>query len=429
LVLFAGEAELYDQVFPRSKEVSVRVCLNLLRTTEQEYEQMQRDPEQFVALALDTCDKQKSRVVKTQAAKLLEAYCDNIDGATSFLTLFCCQSLNLALSSTKLELDPNFSKEYMAYQNSVFLKSNQEIIGETCLVALTAISYILPRRTDLVPLFERVLAENIEGILGKGSVLLRVRMSLLLGYYADMLFANHRNAFLKTMDFLIQSIGLTKEEKVIAIQSADTLNTIISDKDLIPRLIPEVPRLIVTLQELNMRIHIPLYFNFLLDFVKFYHTAIADLVVPFTHTLVQRILLELKSCHEKGEKNNIVINKCWNVIRQIIELPSFVPAYYDQIEDQLKPLFEFMVDPLRIEFEDDIILVLRSFIRKKQAVSVSLWTLFPHLSKVFDKNKKVFGNLLDTLNFYLIYGKETIAASPEYLQMLTTIAKESLFST
>jgi hypothetical protein len=82
-----------------------------------------------------------------------------------------------------------------------------------------------------------------------------------------------------------------------------------------------------------MRINIPLYFNFLLDFVKCYHSAIDHNVVPFFHTLVQRILVELKNCHEKGEKNNLVINKCWNVIRQIIEMSSFIPRYYDQIEE------------------------------------------------------------------------------------------------
>jgi len=51
---------------------------------------MKNDPEQFVNLALDTCDKQTSRVIKTQGAKLLEAICDNIDGAVSFITIFCC---------------------------------------------------------------------------------------------------------------------------------------------------------------------------------------------------------------------------------------------------------------------------------------------------------------------------------------------------
>ena len=62
---------------------------------------MIEDPEQFVNLALDTCDKQSSKVVKTQGAKLLEAMCDNIDGAVSFVTLFCCQSIALSLNPLK----------------------------------------------------------------------------------------------------------------------------------------------------------------------------------------------------------------------------------------------------------------------------------------------------------------------------------------
>lgn len=106
-------------------------------------------------------------------------------------------------------------------------------------------------------------------------------MSLLLGYYADMLFEKYREAFIKTIDFLIRSVGLNKDEKVIAIQCADTLNTIISDRDLIPRLEPEIPRIISILNELNLKIHLPLYFNFLLDFVKFYHHSISHLVIPF----------------------------------------------------------------------------------------------------------------------------------------------------
>jgi hypothetical protein len=51
---------------------------------------MIKDPDQFVSLALDTCDKQTSKIVKTQAAKLLETICDSIDGAVSFVTLFAC---------------------------------------------------------------------------------------------------------------------------------------------------------------------------------------------------------------------------------------------------------------------------------------------------------------------------------------------------
>jgi len=82
------------------------------------------------------------------------------------------------------------------------------------------------------------------------------------------------------------------------------------------------------MNECTLRIQIKLYFSFLLEFIKHYHHAIGDAIVPFMNTLVQRIILELKSCHEKGEKNNLIINKCWNVIRSVVELDSFMPEFY-----------------------------------------------------------------------------------------------------
>ncbi len=136
--------------------------------------------------------------------------------------------------------------------------TSPEIIAETCLVALTTISYILPRRTDLVPIFEESLALNIDRILCPGGeigqILMKARMSLLLGYYADMLFLKYEEAFVKVMDFLLESLSLNGPQKVVALQSADTLNTIISDKDLIPRLKPHLPRLIRVLNECNLKI-------------------------------------------------------------------------------------------------------------------------------------------------------------------------------
>ena len=69
----------------------------MLKTTQSELDMVTKDPEQFVQLALDTCDKQRSKVVKTQAAKLIDTLCDNIDGSLSFITLFCCQAISIAL--------------------------------------------------------------------------------------------------------------------------------------------------------------------------------------------------------------------------------------------------------------------------------------------------------------------------------------------
>ena len=93
----------------------------------------------------------------------------------------------------------------------------------------------------------------------------------------------------------------------------------------------------------------------------------------------------------------------------ICELDSFMPHYSQAIEESLKPLFEFMVDPSKVEFEDDIVLTIKSLIRKTSQISPVVWALFPHLPKVFSKNKMTFGNLLDTLNHYLVTGRDSIA--------------------
>lgn len=248
-----------------------------------------------------------------------------------------------------------------------------------------------------------MLAANIDRILGisggpSSSVLLRARMSLLLGYYADMLFTAHPAAFLKVIDFLLLSLSLGGGEKVVALQSADTLSTVITDKDLIPRLEEHIPRIVEIVTQCILKINIKLFFNFLLDFVKTYNDTLGDSVIRIVQALVERVLVELKNCHEKGEKNNLIINKCWNVIRLVSEFDSFMPRYASELEHALKPLFEFIIDPSRIEFEDDIVLTLKSFIKKTGAISQVMWTIFPHLEKVFEKNKGVFGNLLDTVN-------------------------------
>ena len=92
------------------------------------------------------------------------------------------------------------------FKESAFLALPSEMIAETSLIALTTISYIVPKRPDLVTLFEQSLTENIQALLSPQSILLRCRMSLLLGYYADMLFKKEEAVFRQVMEFLVSSL-------------------------------------------------------------------------------------------------------------------------------------------------------------------------------------------------------------------------------
>ena len=69
-------------------------------------------------------------------------------------------------------------------------------------------------------------------ILDRDSHLLECRLSLFLGYYIDILYRNDDGTFLRVLQLLVTSMDSNK--KALAHQSLDTLNTIISDKDLIP---------------------------------------------------------------------------------------------------------------------------------------------------------------------------------------------------
>ena len=101
-----------------------------------------------------------------------------------------------------------------------------------------------------------------------------------------MLFTQHPAAFLKVIDFLLMSLSLTGPEKVIALQSADTLSTVITDKDLIPRLEEHIPRIVEIVNQCTMKINIKLFFNFLLDFVKTYHHTLGLNVISMIKTIV-----------------------------------------------------------------------------------------------------------------------------------------------
>lgn len=79
-------------------------------------------------------------------------------------------------------------------------------------------------------------------------------------------------------------------------------------------------------------------------------------------------------------------------------------------EQTLMPIFEYMVDPTKITYEDDICIILKNFIRKTNGLSDIIYKVFPCLELVFKKNKNTFGEtLLDTMNWYLVYGSTRIA--------------------
>ena len=103
------------------------------------------------------------------------------------------------------------------------------------------------------------------------------------------------------------------------------------------------------------------------------------------------------------------LQKCFNLLKQITQIKRIMVKHWQQYEVTLMPIFEFMVDPEKISFEDDIQIILKNFIKKTGQVSDTIYKVFPCLEKVFNKNQHNFGDsLLDTLNTYLCFGRDRI---------------------
>jgi len=61
--------------------------------------------------------------------------------------------------------------------------------------------------------------------------------------------------------------------------------------------------------------------------------------------------------------------------------------YAHEFENICIPIFEFMVDPTKINFEDNIMVILKNFIKKTGGVSDIIFKVLPCLEKVFEKNQ------------------------------------------
>lgn len=116
---------------------------------------------------------------------------------------------------------------------------------------------------------------------------------------------------------------------------------------------------------------------------------------------------------KKDPVGNIKINKCWNTIRFIAEHDYFSAHLLPIIEETLLPLFEYMVNPQEIDFDDDIIFCICSILKKGKKASPVLRKVFPFLKQFQIKYKGIFGNLLQALNMYIVYAKDMFQEESE----------------
>ena len=94
---------------------------------------------------------------------------------------------------------------------------------------------------------------------------------------------------------------------------------------------------------------------------------------------------------------------------------KFVINNTQLIEDSLNPLVNYMENPKKIEFDEDIITIIYLIINHNKKVTPLSLSLTKNLYKYCDKSGGILLDLYMLVNAYLAYGTEAILSNEEYL--------------
>ena len=105
---------------------------------------------------------------------------------------------------------------------------------------------------------------------------------------------------------------------------------------------------------------------------------------------------------------NIIINKCFNIIRMLVHSKTFVISNMQKIEEALSPLVAYMDNPNKIDFDEDIISITYYLIIHNEKLTQIPMNLIEHLYKYCQKIEGLLLDMYELINAYLAYGTDII---------------------
>ena len=85
-----------------------------------------------------------------------------------------------------------------------------------------------------------------------------------------------------------------------------------------------------------------------------------------------------------------------------------------------------MKNPKKIDFDEDIIIIVTNFIRLTKSIPKSRDYIFPYLDKYYSKADSLMLDLFELLNYTIYYGKSFAKANENNLDFLFSIFEKSL---
>ncbi|CAG9329597.1 unnamed protein product [Blepharisma stoltei] len=427
LVETLRDDSFYHIHYQNYQHIIVDILFPLLKTTENEKEGFELNPEDFIEMSNDICSKKKSQTPKSLSAELLLKFSKKIDGALTFITNFLVDYIDFAI----LNASPLSFSSLENFSSSVIMTFTNEAKLDLGLLCLSALSYYLIQRPDLLEIIDSLLLTHIDTIMNYDSNLVINRFCLFFNYFGSELLKTNSDLYQKIVAFIVSLCDPEQKHKGVHNQASNTISTLISDSSSALRInsfIDEIFLLFISYigkhENLGffdaLKIIIENKPNVALTNIDKLIPELVDKILNFDDQIDQRPSI-------KSDCKMLIKIICWKIMQAIVESPHVSVEVCLDIEKQLQPLIDAIKDG-KEDYEEYLFDIENEIIKKCENVTNNCWTIFDFILGKKEA-EDTFYEAFPFINNTLWYGREVIKANLNIISRLVDISGKFLQQT
>ena len=412
------------------------ILLPLLIITKSELEQCV-NPNKFIEVQIDAEDiihQNKNKTIKSSVALFIKNIFSNSISKDNFIVNYSLEmlihSLHINDITTNIVL-PN-DKVSQLLINDDFKKIDLSLL----VLCIIGDCQIESTNQDIQITFEKIqslLFSKELPVYIKHKVLLFIRQYVLIFYSPEM------EQFLVIIQYLFESM-LQNEYLLISKEASDILNELLNEyenfrKNSMSSVISHfMPMLIETIKTSRVMT----VFDVLLEIEMKYENSqqnkeiFINLCKRVDCETQRNFRLTFKSPKKHSQLSfepydpQVLINKLFNVIRAMINNKQFVIENLPTISEALTPLFSHIKNLPKIDFDEDIILIMTTILNYLHFIPQFAYELLPILYKYPEKKGGMLLDVYELVNEYIAYGSKVIESNQMYLKAMADIFNVAL---
>lgn len=437
------------ELSPLYNNIFINIILPLLIITKRELEDCvdSSSYEDYTIEIEDIIYHNKNKTIKSTIAAFLKTIYSNIKSSQTYI---CKYTLSLLLKTFNIEDDTISTNEVIVKNEdkvNVLLANDNAKKIDLCLFVLCILGECDEDTAEfkqnlyfIQTIFEKLFKTLIDNTL---PIHIRHKMIVFIQQYVFQFYSYTDEIFLVLVQYLFTAM-LDVNQPLLSKEASEVLSDILSEcnkeaKVLDPILSHFIPTIITQIQTSKMLN----FFDVLLELrMKFTSPQLnaeifANICQRVEKEIERKMRLKFKVTKDKNNKSKsaepydsqILINKMFNIIRSLTNDKEFVLNNIPIISTGVVPLFKYMENIKKIDFDEDLIQIMSNIINHLQCIPDMAYELLINLYKYPEKNGGMLLDIYELVNAYIVYGGKTIEKNQNYLKAIIDIFTVSINAT